>query len=108
MCRLDRDSNILEWSSEETPIPYRSTDGKVHRYFVDFKIKQADGKVFLVEIKPLSQVEKPKQPKRVTAAYKNKVETWVKNQLKWKFAREWAADRGLGFMILTERELGIL
>ena len=36
----DKNPAIVKWSSEETIIPYRCpTDNKIHRYFVDFKIK---------------------------------------------------------------------
>ena len=38
----DESKNVLEWSSEELVIPYLSPlDNKMHRYFVDFKIKTA-------------------------------------------------------------------
>ena len=53
----DSNSNILEWSSEEVIIPYKSPiDGKFHRYFVDFWVKQKNtkGEIVekLIEIKP--------------------------------------------------------
>ena len=55
----DNNSSVLSWSSEETIVPYRSPiDMKLHRYFLDFKIKvnSNDGiKTYLVEIKPSSQ-----------------------------------------------------
>ena len=39
MRHLDNDTNIIEWSSEEIIIPYRSPlDNKIHRYYPDFKI----------------------------------------------------------------------
>jgi len=61
MSRLDKDPSIVEWSSEEHVIPYRSPiDNRMHRYFVDFYIKKKmpDGKtrVALIEIKPKAQV----------------------------------------------------
>jgi hypothetical protein len=41
MSRLDKDPSIVEWSSEEHVIPYRSPiDNRMHRYFVDFYIKK--------------------------------------------------------------------
>ena len=41
MSFLDNNTNVLEWSSEEHIIPYRSPlDGKVHRYFPDFFVKK--------------------------------------------------------------------
>ena len=53
----DKNSNILEWGSEEIIIPYRSPlDQRIHRYFPDFYIKVRDnsGKVkkYVIEIKP--------------------------------------------------------
>jgi len=54
----DLSDNVLEWSSEETIIPYIcKTDNKPHRYFVDFKIKvrtKNGVKTYLVEVKPKS------------------------------------------------------
>ena len=43
----DQNANVLEWSSEEIIIPYRGPDGKPHRYFPDFYMKQRqnDGKI---------------------------------------------------------------
>ena len=43
---FDRNINIIEWSSEEIPIPYKSPiDGRWHRYFPDFyiKVNEKDG-----------------------------------------------------------------
>src|SRR5271157_2339718 len=67
---LDTNENILEYSSEETIIPYFfPVDQKFHRYYVDFliKVKQTDGKIkeFLIEVKPWIQTQPPKVPKRV-------------------------------------------
>ena len=56
---------VIEWSSEEIIVPYRSPiDGKRHRYFPDFwiRVKAADGTISetLIEIKPKSQCSPPK------------------------------------------------
>lgn len=108
MCQLDKDPTVLEWGSEENVIPYRSIDGKIHRYFPDFRVKYADARgTMLIEIKPASQVQRPKEPKRVTKVYLNKVGTWVKNMSKWEAASEYATDHGMTFKVLTEKELGI-
>ena len=49
----DHNKNVLEWGSETTIIPYRSpVDSKLHRYFVDLKVKYKSGKTVLIEIKP--------------------------------------------------------
>jgi hypothetical protein len=64
MQKLDEHPDVLEWSSEEVVIPYRSPiDGKVHRYFVDFWVKKKDrsGNIIcdLIEVKPFSQTKPP-------------------------------------------------
>ena len=108
----DNNPNVLEWGSEEVVIPYLSpVDGRVHRYFVDFymKVKNSEGKIskYLIEIKPSKFVKPPEQPKRKTERFIQEVYTWGVNQAKWKSAREFCADRGWKFEILTEKELGI-
>lgn len=108
MLRCDTDPNIVSWSSEEVVIPYRSPlDGKLHRYFVDFKIKTAQGKTMLVEIKPLDQTKPPKQPKKITKQFINKVAAYAVNEAKWKSAQEYCENRLWSFVILTENDLGI-
>jgi hypothetical protein len=109
---LDTTDTILEWSSEEIFIWYKSpADGKNHRYFPDFfvKEKKSDGtiKKYLVEIKPKRQTAPPNKPKRQTKKYISEVYEYAKNQSKWAAAREWGLDRGYDFIILTEIELNI-
>lgn len=108
------DSNpaVLKWSSEETVIPYLCpTDNRIHRYFVDAKIKVKDKtgslKTYLVEIKPDRQTRPPEVPKRKTKQYISEVMTWGKNEAKWKAAREYCKDRKMEFVILTEYDLGL-
>lgn len=108
----DKNPSIIRWSSEETVIPYLCpTDNKVHRYFIDFKIrvKQNNGevKVYLIEIKPLKQTSQPVFPGKRTKKYLVESYGFLKNQAKWKAATEYAKDRGWEFKIITEKELGI-
>lgn len=109
----DANSNVLEWGSEELAIPYISpVDKRIHRYFVDFymKIKDVSGQTnkYLVEIKPAKFLIPPKQPKRQTKRFINEVVTYSINQAKWKFAEEFCKDQGWKFIILTEKDLGIV
>lgn len=106
----DLNQSVLQWSSEETVIPYVcETDNRLHRYFVDMKlkIKGSDGVVkdYVVEIKPYAQTLPPKFPGRQTKRYLEEVETFIKNQSKWKAAKEYAKERNMQFVILTEKEL---
>jgi hypothetical protein len=111
MVYCDLNDHIIEWSSEEIVIPYRSPlDGKVHRYYPDFYVKiktLEEVKVYIVEVKPLRQTLEPKPPKRKTKQYLNEVFAYTKNQAKWKAAREWCADRRYEFKIITEVELKV-
>lgn len=108
----DKNPAIVRWSSEETVIPYICpTDNKLHRYFIDFKIrvKQTNGseKVYLIEIKPIRQTVPPIFPGKRTKKYLVESYGFIKNQAKWEAARKWAKDRNYEFKILTEKELGI-
>jgi len=108
MSRLDEDSQIVQLSSEEIIIPYRSPiDNRIHRYFPDFWVKNLNGDVILIEVKPYSQTKPPDVISKPTRRYINEVVTWGKNQAKWKAAEEYCADRKWKFVIMTEHELGI-
>lgn len=112
MMYLDDHKEVLTWSSEETIIPYRSPiDGKIHRYFPDFKVtkinKEGKKETALIEIKPLSQTQPPKKQTNITKRYLTEVKTWGINEAKWKAAQNYCLDRGWSFHIFTERELGI-
>ena len=108
----DSNKNILEWSSENTIIPYYCpTDSEYHRYFVDFRIVLRDSKgikrTYLVEIKPYAQTQKPEQQQRRTKRFITESLTYVKNQAKWNAAKRYAKQRGWEFIVITEKELGI-
>ena len=112
MVYCDLNENILEWGSEEIIVPYRSPlDNRYHRYFPDFyiKVRNKGGnfKKYIIEIKPKKQTLEPKIPKRKTKRYLSEVTTYVTNQAKWDAAKEWCLDRGLEFLILTEKELNV-
>ena len=110
MVYCDNNSKIIEWGSEEIIIPYKSPlDKKTHRYFPDFYVKyiNKDKQVVreIIEVKPKKHLSPPKEPKRRTKRYLNEVATYIKNQAKFKAAREYCKDRRYGFRILTEDQL---
>ena len=112
MVYLDENKAIVQWSSEEIAIPYRSPlDNRIHRYFPDFYVKAVDAngnlKEMLLEVKPKKETIEPKKKKRVTKQYITEVTTWGKNQAKWKAAEDYCSDRGWEFKLITEKELGI-
>ena len=102
----DNNPNVLQFSSEEIVIPYRSpVDGKIHRYFVDVfvKIKESQTKTttYLIEIKPRKQTIEPIPKKKVTKRYIKEVTDWAINREKWKAANEYALDRGWEFRVMA-------
>tara|TARA_R100000234_G_scaffold48613_2_gene29099 strand:+ start:1765 stop:2208 length:444 start_codon:yes stop_codon:yes gene_type:complete len=103
-CEDNKD--VVKWSSESVVIPYKcKTDGKMHRYFMDVKVRFRNGKTFLIEIKPESQTQPPKQPKRKSKKYIKEVMTYAKNISKWEQAEKYATQRGWEFKIFTEKTL---
>jgi len=103
----DKNPQIIKWNSEETIVPYISPlDGRVHRYFIDFKIKTVNNKTYLVEIKPKAQTLPPQGTKK-TKRFLAEAKTYMVNQAKWEAATRYAKDRNWEFMVLTEYELGI-
>lgn len=109
---LDVHQDVIQWSSEEFCIPYKSPiDNCIHRYFPDFWIKQRnkDGKIehIVVEIKPYKQTQPPVVQKRRTKRYINEVMTWGINEAKWKAAQQFCEDRNWKFVVFTEKELGL-
>lgn len=88
---LDVHPKVIQWGSEELIIPYRSPiDGKVHRYFPDFIVKQINKngikETILIEVKPKAQTMPPNIANKNTAKgnisrkYINEVKTWGVNQ----------------------------
>lgn len=109
---LDNHPNCIQFSSEETIIPYFSpVDEKWHRYFVDFmalfKYKDGSVKKFLIEVKPYSQTLKPVRGKKKEKTFLNEAITYTINQAKWEAAQKFADANGMKFIVATEKELGI-
>ena len=112
MVYCDLNEKVLEWGSEEMFVWYRSPiDSKPHRYFPDFyiKVQESSGQVkkYLIEIKPKRQTTPPPKQQRQTKKYLYEAYEYAKNQAKWEAAKEWCADRGYEFKVLTENELGV-
>ncbi len=106
---FDSSSSILEWSSEETVIPYRSmVDGRMHRYFVDFKIRvqNKDGEVhtWLIEVKPDKFTRAP-VIKRKTRGALLEMKDYMVNYSKWEAAKKYCDERGWKFHIFTEKNV---
>lgn len=109
---FDKNPNVLEWSSEETIIPYQNPlTGRISRYFVDIYAKMRDKsgevKKYLIEIKPHSQTLPPVQKNRKTKNLVYQQAEYIKNQAKWNAAAAFASKKNMQFVILTEKHLGL-
>lgn len=114
MVYCDNTPGVLEWSSEEVVVPYKSpVDNRWHRYFVDFWMKYRDKngniRTVLIEIKPHVQTQPPKRKEtstgKPTRRFITEVATYAVNQAKWKAAQEYCLDRKWEFRIITDKEL---
>lgn len=103
-CRMaDNHPSILAWSSESHRIPYiHPITGKRSTYVPDFFIVYDDknGKrhAEMVEIKPSGQIvghAKGQYDKAMA----------VINEAKWTYARQWCKQQGIGFRIVTEKDI---
>ena len=109
---LDTHPSIIKVSSEPFAIPYLSPkDDKIHRYYPDLIVKNKDGTIFLVEIKPHSQTIPPKIPKTNRKSslerYARELETYNINIAKWQSAAKFCNEKNIKFLILTEKHLNI-
>lgn len=107
---LDSNPSVISWSSEEIVINYIcGTDKKIHRYFPDVlaEIMDKNGVIrkYLIEIKPRKETIPPRKNSK---NYLNESLTFIKNSSKWNYAREYCKSRNMIFMILTEKDLGIV
>jgi hypothetical protein len=112
MYDLDKNPNVLEWSSEEHPIPYRCPiKRKVRRYFVDFWMKWKDKNGIIreafVEIKPFKETIQPVQGNRHKKTFQREVFTYANNKAKWDACKQYCQGKGIEFLLLTEHDLGI-
>lgn len=94
--------SIVKWASEPIKIPYYSRLAKKEQnYYPDYIIENKDGKKCIVEVKPYNQVVKPSS---LDSQWLK--ESWIRNNDKWMAAKKFAEDRGMKFIIVTEKFLG--
>jgi hypothetical protein len=89
---LDEKTDVIEWSSEELSIAYKSpVDNRAHRYFPDMlaKIRQPDGsiKTILIEIKPEKQTKEPKKQKKYLKSILQRLQHGVSTKLNGKLQK---------------------
>ena len=116
MIILDKNPNVIAWSSESVIIPYKhpvksaqSNSPQYARYFVDFYFKLKIGdktKEFLVEVKPHSQTKPPTQhgnKKQSTIVYETL--QWAVNKAKWEAAKKYCESKNMEFIIIDEKNI---
>lgn len=105
MINLEMNPNVEKWTSEKIVIPYYMKEkvngvvvNKKHHYYTDFTVHMKSGKIFVVEVKPMSQSPKTK----------NQIKTdpvLYKNACKWKAAIEWCKKNGMEFKVITDEHI---
>ena len=107
----DTNCRVLEWGSENVIIPYfNPVSNKYQRYFVDNYVKlQLDNKIekYLIEIKPFKQTCKPEKGNKKETTFIYEARTFIQNKAKWDAAKKYCENKGLKFLIITEKELNI-
>lgn len=101
----DTNPAVVKWNIEEVVIKYYNpVKDRPAKYIIDFYLEFNDGRQWLVEIKPHKETQQPvlKEGKRATKSFKNKVDTYVVNQEKWRIADHYAKNRGMEFYVFTE------
>jgi hypothetical protein len=109
--KLDVNSSVVGYASEEVVVPYISPiDNKIHRYFVDILVVAKDPtggfKTTLIEIKPYAQTLAPKATKtKRKDRLITETMTYLVNQAKWKAAEQFCAKKGWIFKVVTEKDI---
>ena len=99
---LDRQPDVISWSSEEVIIPYKSPiDNKFHRYYPDFWVKTLKGES-LIEIKPKRQTLPPKENPKHRRRYLKEVKTWGINSAIFAAAEQFCKSKGWEWRIITD------
>ncbi len=101
---LDNNDNIIAWGSEVLSIKYMHPFAHVLKsYLPDLYIQYVDanGKKHteIVEVKPYCQTN----PKYARSKYDQ--EQVVINDMKWKYAKAFCKKNGIGFRVVTERDI---
>lgn len=109
---LDNNPSVLAWNYEGLRIPYFDPSRQKRRnYIPDFyvKYKTKDGKIkeAIWEVKPRHETIEPRVKKRKTKKYIYEVLTYGTNQAKWQACQEYCMNKGWGFTLITEKELGL-
>jgi hypothetical protein len=107
----DFNESVTAWSVESLALEYFDpVKSKNRRYYPDviMSVRDKSGKdrIYIVEIKPYSQVMPPKMVNTKKEKTKiNEMKTYITNRAKWKAAELYCKKRGYIFKILTENDI---
>lgn len=101
---LDNHPNIISWGAEVLSIKYmhpilRVTKSYIPDLFMQYIDAQGRKHTEIVEVKPYSQTN----PKFAKSKYDQ--EQVVINDAKWQYARAFCKKNGLGFRVITEKDI---
>ena len=105
MINLERNPDVIRWTSEGLVIPYiipEKIDGRVvskkHSYLTDFIVHHRNGKIYVVEIKPYSMSPRTKRDMLNPEIRKN--------AYKWRAAIEWCRmHENYEFKVITDKDI---
>lgn len=100
---LEQNKRVKYWGSECFSIPYLLvSDNKVHNYYPDYFVEMVDNEIWVVEIKPYNQTQKPVNENCWAT------KEYIKNMCKWKATKEFCESKGYKFKVFTERTINNL
>jgi hypothetical protein len=99
LVQLYKAGRIKSWVSEATIFEYTYViDGKQHKYFMDFTCEMIDGSTIFIEVKPSAERQPPRKPKKGDSeAYRNAIQTYIKNQNKWEAVEQYCLRESTEF-----------
>ena len=105
----DNNDKVLRWGSENVSVKYWDRLRKKQRtYFIDNYVEIREGNIikkYLIEIKPKKQTIKPVLKKQNKSVFLHEQTSWCENCDKWDWARKFAANNDMEFLIITEQDL---
>lgn len=101
---LDKHPNVVAWGSEVLSIKYQhpilhKTKSYLPDLFIQYVDAQGRKRTEIVEVKPYCQTN----PRYAKSKYDQ--EQVVINDAKWKYAQAFCKKNGIGFRVITERDI---
>lgn len=106
---------VVQWKSEPFSVQYICLEtGRSRNYWLDFSIVTKDDEFWLIEVKPIKEVDEAKQFGSLYNSLENEVDKKrlvhsrkiaAKNWSKWQHAKRIANEKGWKFKLVTENFL---